>query len=67
MNGKAPISAVRADAGRKGAVARWGDGRHERATVCIRCYPSDAAELQRRAARARSLPADVVAELLRHG
>lgn len=65
------ISRVRADAGRKGALARWGDAAARQsvphATACLRCYPADAAELRRRAAASRRLPADVVAELLRNG
>lgn len=53
---------VRAAAGRAGANARWGDG--PRATECVRLYPADAAEVQRRATADRCKPADVVARLL---
>ncbi|MBR4604234.1 MAG: hypothetical protein IKO43_05270 [Kiritimatiellae bacterium] len=57
------ISRIRAAAGRKGAAARWGDGRQTRATACLRAYPDDAA-LIRQAARVQGvLPADVIAAL----
>lgn len=57
------LSHVRADAGRKGAAARWGDERKTRATACLRAYPADAAAI-RAAARERGvLPADVIAAL----
>lgn len=62
MRDKAHISAVRAQAGRKGAASRWPQGR-ERATACLRAYPADAV-LIRQAARERDvLPADVIAAL----
>ena len=59
------LSLVRAAAGRAGAASRWGDG--PRATVCVRLYPADAAEVRRRADAARCKPADIVARALRHG
>ncbi|MBO7687252.1 MAG: hypothetical protein J6V72_12750 [Kiritimatiellae bacterium] len=60
---KRELSRIRATAGRAGAISRWGDG--PRATACVRCYPKDAQELQRRARELGVRPADVVAELLR--
>lgn len=57
------IHRVRSAAGRAGANARWGDG--PRATACVRLYPDDAKEIQRRAHDRGVRPADVVAELLR--
>lgn len=59
------LSRVRAAAGRAGATARWGAG--PRATVCVRLYPADAAEVRRRADAAGCKPADVVARLLCNG
>ena len=57
------LSKIRATAGRAGAAVRWGDG--PRATACVRLYPDDAKEIQRRAHDRGVRPADVVAELLR--
>ncbi len=59
---RSKLSKVRAAAGKAGAAARWGDG--ERATAHVRLYPSDAAELKRRAKNRGKLAADIVAELL---
>lgn len=60
---RSKLSKVRAAAGKAGAAARWG-GRGEKATACLRVYPSDAAELKRRAKDRGKLAADVVAQLL---
>ena len=64
MSDKAHISAVRAEAGRAGAAARWGDRRDDRATACLRCYPADAERIRTLARERGELPADVVAGLL---
>ena len=58
------LSKLRAAVGRKGAKVRWG-GRDGRATACLRVYPSDFAEIKKRAKAAGRLPADVVAAMLR--
>ena len=60
---KRDLSRIRATAGRAGAAARWGDG--PRATACLRIYPADAKDIQRRAREMGVRPADVVADLLR--
>ena len=58
------LSAVRAAAGKRGAVARWGEGRVA-ASATIHVYPASRDELRCRAVAEGKTPADVVAELLR--
>ena len=60
------ISQLREEVGRKGAETRWA-GREGRATACLRVYPEDLAAIKARAKAAARLPADVVAEMVRHG
>lgn len=63
MNRKT-LSKIRREVGAKGLATRW-NGRSEKATACLYVYPSDAAEIKKRAKSAHRLSADEVAAMVR--
>lgn len=61
------LSQIRAAAGRSGAASRWKGRGNDRATACLRVYPADASRIRAAAKERGVLPADIIAEALRHG